>query len=157
MKEWILSIWSFLILVSVITLFIPNKSVKKILKSIFIVILTVLIIKPFVKYKSIDSFIKDNNIFELNDSFIEKTENKRITELEKSLEEYLSNKSFPDLKIDIAYLIDEDYSINILKVNVNLEKSGIKNDKDNKLVIDKITDEIIYMLNVKKEDVVFRE
>ncbi|MBQ8426622.1 MAG: hypothetical protein IJX16_02545 [Clostridia bacterium] len=159
MKEWIFSIGATVLLVSIITLILPDGKIGKFIKSIFSILILMVTIKPLI---SIDkSNINYESIFDVVDikvqeNYINYTFEERKKSYEYSCQEILIDLGIENAIVEIIYE-NSNMEFKILSVKINLINSVIKSYKEHIFIIEEIKKEITSYLNIDDSILVIYE
>lgn len=157
---WTLSVLGISILGVLIDIILPEGNMQKYIKSIFSIFIIFVIVSPIVNFDI--NNIKFNNIFynqssvQLDQSYIQNFNIKYKQSLEKTCENYLEEKGFSGVKVEIEINLENNY-LEIKKVELNLKNLVINS---NSAHINKYTEmktHIKNLLNIEDEKVVFDE
>lgn len=160
MKEWIFNIGTTVLLVSVITILLPDGKTGKFIKSIFSILILFVAIKPMATFSKIQL---DNNIvyseeidIEIQKDYIKFTFEKKKAEYEQNCYKILENLGVSNAKIEIFYS-DTDLVFNIENVKIDLSNSVIISDKEHIFIIEEIKEKITSYLCINDSILVINE
>lgn len=158
MKEYVLSIIVSVLLVSVASIILPEGKMAKFTKSIFSLIIIIIIITPALKllkdpveFNKFD--VESDSTFSEDVDFLEYVYYKKIENLSTATENTLKNKNY-DADVEIIYEIS-DYQIIIKKVNVILQSTVISDD-DKHIIISVIKETVANRLDIDKEIIIVK-
>jgi len=156
MKNWILSIGAVIILTSILTLILPNSKLGKNIKSIFSLMIVLIILQPIVKLKdgrmNFDKINTEQAII-LQDDFIHYIAEQKITNYEHKCQNFLIEKGINNAKTSIDYIVNTNGQVEIILVNVDLTNSVINSDLEHIDITEVICYEFSKILNVDKNKV----
>jgi len=113
----------------IIDVILPNGNISKYIKGVYSIFVVAVIINPVVSFLSNKNQIKLNyQTFEMDSELVLYIYEKRTNNLEKSIEEDLSNQGFKGIDIELQFSINN----NEIKYNlctVNLKNLSISQDK----------------------------
>ncbi len=132
MLNWVLSIGSTVIITSVIMIILPSGKLSTIIKSIFSLVVLLVVISPIIKITKVDFEIE--NLFfgeeiTVQDDFLHFIGESKIKAYKDNCRQILVNMGVEDALFDIDYLITDDYFIDVQRIMVDLRNSVIKSDK----------------------------
>lgn len=158
MKEWILSVGLTIILITVISLLLPEGRMGKFISSLFPLILLLVIIKPllYVDFNDINvSQLQIENKIDVQNEYILKTSKRKANNYEKICENVLKNNNYENATVKIDFdIIKEKFLIKKVKINL---KNAVFIDKNKHIDITKITEEISLSLLIDKSLVVYEQ
>lgn len=155
MKEWILSVGLMVLLVSIVSIILPDGKIGKQIKNIFSILILLTILNPLVNIKN----SKFENDFIVNDADINIQEeylnyfyeNQKIS-LETSCDKIISNLGISNGKTLLEYEVSDMY-FNIIKAKVDLSNAVINSNEDHIFVINEVKRNLIEYLNISEEQV----
>lgn len=156
MKTWILSIGAIIILTSILTLILPEGKLGKNIKSVFSLIVVLIIVQPLIKLKNgeidFNDFYTEKEIV-LQEDYIYYVNEQKITNYQNQCQNFLLDLGIKGAKTNIDYIVDEFGQVEIILASVDLENSVI-NSKDEHIDINKdISLGISKILNVEENRV----
>lgn len=159
MGGYLLSILGVVILGVVIDVILPSGSTSKYISGIFAIVVMFVIISPVLTWVKNGYSIKDYFTLQdisLDEKLLYNVNNSKFTELEKEIEQELSNNGYTNVKVDIQFTIDAT-NVKISQVLVDLSKLVINENcvNINKYVY--IRQVVLSKLNITKEVIVFCE
>lgn len=159
MGGYLLSILGVVILGVVIDVILPSGSTSKYISGIFAIVVMFVIISPVLTWVKNGYSIKDYFTLQdisLDEKLLYNINNSKFTELEKEIEQELSNNGYTNVKVDIQFTIDAT-NVKISQVLVDLSKLVINENcvNINKYVY--IRQVVLSKLNITKEVIVFCE
>lgn len=159
MKDWIFNIGATVLLVSIITLILPDGKVGKFIKSIFSILILMIIIKPLVPIKEFNfdyTSIFGNTEITVQENFVNYT----FEEKKKSYQRYclkiIEDIGVENASVELIY-DNENMKFEIKNVKINLVNSVIKSDKEHIFIIEEIKEKISSYLNVNSSILVIYE
>ena len=159
MKQWLYSIFVLVLIITIISIVVPEGKLGKIIKGVFSVILLITVINPLVKIKEVnyDYFIGDNNDFTLQTHYIDYVYNKKIDNLINLSKESLIKIGVDKCEIIIDYVIDEKYQLLINFAQVNLKNAVIYSNEEHIVVVEQVKTIVANVLAIEKEKVFIYE
>ena len=159
MGGYLLSILGVVILGVVIDVILPSGSTSKYISGIFAIVVMFVIISPVLTWVKNGYSIKDDFTLQdisLDEKLLYNINNSKFTEMEKEIEQELSNNGYTNVKVDIQFTIDAT-NVKISQVLVDLSKLVINENcvNINKYVY--IRQVVLSKLNITKEVIVFCE
>jgi len=129
MSKYVLSILGIVMCGIIIDVILPNGNISKYIKGVYSIFVVAVIINPVVSFLSNKNQIKLNyQTLEMDSELVLYIYEKRTNNLEKSIEEDLSNQGFKGIDIELQFSINN----NEIKYNlctVNLKNLSISQDK----------------------------
>lgn len=159
MKEWVISIVSTILIVSSLSMIMPNGKLGKYVKSILSVLVLLVIVKPVLSLKNIsfDDFNFSMIDVDYQTDYLEYITNQKVNEMTKTCKEIIKNNfknDFSDFDVELQYETNDKYEIILKNVQINLSKAVINSFDEHKIIIDSIKNEICNCLNIEKSLVV---
>ena len=158
MKDYVINVFSVVIIAVILSLLIPKGKMAKSIKSILTCVISLVIILPFSKL-NYDEFL--DNLSSTQDinyqiDYLDYVYEKKNQNYEKNIDEILSEYSILNAKSKIKYSVSEKNEYVPISVNINLANANydIPNYNNNKI---KIIEKIQILLNIEKEYVNFDE
>lgn len=148
----------FVLLINIITEFIPNDSYKKYLKNISGIILILVVINPISKYcevnnleNTVNNFLIQNDTMDVNefmsgtnDIALNKSASIYRNNIENQIKSYLIDSNFElnDVEVGISITAEKEIKIDYVEIdlkfiNYNIEDEYIKNMIEEKFYISK--------------------
>ena len=154
MNNWIINIGAVVLFTAILSLILPNGRLNGVIKSIFSLIIVLIILNPIISIKnsefSFEDFFTESNIaFQedyLNFISIKKQEN-----YQENCTLLLEELGVSNSDVDVYYELDQDGNFIIKKVNVNLENSVIKEEFAHIDIIEKIKNKLSSYLQIDIE------
>lgn len=157
MKEYVLSIIVSILLVSIASIILPDGKMAKFTKSIFSIIIIIIIITPAINLLKNESFngfeFESDFAFSEDEDYLDYVYYKRVENLSATTESLLKSDNY-ETDVEIIYDIS-NYQIVIKKINVNFNFDGISED-DKHIIISVIKQTVSEYLNVDKEIVIVK-
>ena len=156
---WLLSIAGISVLSVVVDVLIPKGQMEKYVKGVFAFVMVLVIIAPIPKILS--SEINMGEIFKseeivLQQNFLEQTNQNKLTLCKQAVEAEIESRGIDGVKVT-AYGNIFDIDMKIEKIFVDLSELVI-NEKTEHIDIKKtVTDIVLNMTNLKKEQIEFYE
>lgn len=160
-SAWIMSILGIVIIGTLIDLILPSGRISKYIKSIFATVTVLVIVTP------IPSLIRNNfNVenggliapeFTLDENYLAYADKVKMRYLSKGVEEKLAEDGFRGVSVEIDGKFDENNSLVINFVKVNLQNLVIDEDKQHINKYELIRDSVTKYLNVEKGAVMINE
>ena len=117
MSSWVLSITSIVILTSIISMILPEGRLNKSIKSIFSLLVVLVIIQPFFtltgKDIDFDTIFSENNIT-LQVDYLEYIQSQKITNYQNNCQKILKNYGIDSASVDI------NYTVNNKQINIEI-------------------------------------
>lgn len=156
---WLLSIAGISVLSVVVDVLIPKGQMEKYIKGVFAFVMVLVIIAPIPKILSseinIGEIFKSEEIV-LQQNFLEQTNQNKLTLCKQAVEAEIESRGIDGVKVT-AYGNIFDADMKIEKIFVDLSKLVI-NEKTEHIDIKKtVTDIVLNMTNLKKEQIEFYE
>ena len=159
MQAYITSVFSAVLIATIISMIVPNKKLFKFIKSFLSIFVMIVILKPILYYNG--EFIT-NGVMETNYIFSDLTKEKEyITFIyDKKNEEnvsvcskILNDLELYDTKTLINYQIDEDMQYKIKNIKIFLSKTEFNNTKQHKIIIETAVNKISETFSIEKEKI----
>ena len=154
MKEWILSVCAVTILTVIVGMILPQGKMGKFIKSIFSLIIMLVILKPILSF-DLDDLHFDmgvgNTEVVYQKNYLDYVNQKKIDSVESDCADVLYNIGVSGANILLDFSTDENYEIMITKVNINLENAVIISGNKHIDIIEEIKNALSEYLSVNKE------
>ncbi len=160
MKSWLLRISITIVIISIMSLILPNGKLSKYIKSIFSLIITLVIIQPLFNFKETQFILNFNDSTTetlYQEQLLEYISNQKIKTLESKCKKEIENLGVKEAKVDIQYLCKDGEIKQILKVEIDLSDSVIISDKTNINIIEEIKNVVSNYLSIDSNVVVIYE
>ena len=159
MKNYVMNVFSVVILAVIFSLLIPKGKMSKSIKGIFIFVISLVIITPFSKisYEDIlNGLSLDSYEINYQNDFLDYYNDKKNKNFEKNIDEILSNFSIINANVKIEYIVNENCEYVATNVFIELKNANYnKNElQSNKTLI---TEKIQKLLNLEKERIAINE
>ncbi len=160
MKNWALSIVVVVFSITIISMLFPNGKTGKFIKSIFGLILIIVVLNPLTNLDldnlSVDEFLATKDTILQNDylTFIDENE---IESHKKNCLKTLENMGIKNAQIDIDWENDKNFNLKITKVSINLRNAVIKSDKEHIVIIENVKNLILDYFNIDFDKLVIYE
>lgn len=160
MKNWIISVVAVVFVTSVLDLMLPRGRTRALIKSIFSVLAIFILIKP-IFYIAENDNVNFTEYFEselnIQDDFLYYSNGKKIENYQNYCDEIIKNKGLESSGVKIIYVNEDDYTLRIEKVYLNIKKSVIFADDEHKNIIDETKKILSQFLSVDTEIMVAYE
>lgn len=153
MKEFLLSISSIILIFSILNLILPHGKISKSISSVFGILLLLVIIKPIINLKESGSILynfTENNEIVIDEEYLYYVTHSRVNQIKNNVNNILNENGIEKSVITIDYDVDEDFSIKINKIYVDLRNSVIISNKEHIDVIESVLKEITSKINIEK-------
>ncbi len=151
MRDWVVSIGVVVVIISVISLLIPDGKMGKYVKRIFSLLIVLVIIKPFTEEFDIAGiFYLENNQVVYQEQYIYYSIEKRVEEYEQNSIKLMENSGIFNSKINIKYQVEDVSDIKIKQVVINLKNSVIKSNAEHIDIIEEAIKSVADYLNINK-------
>ena len=160
MKSFLLSIGSFVLISSIITMLLPDGKLNKNIKNVFSIISVFLVVQPILNIKNINLNINDvlfSDKIIIQENFLYFIAEENVKKLKIDCEKILVNNGINDAELDIYYNVLENGQVDILRVVIDLSNSVINSDKENIDIIESSLKNICELLSIDTKQVVFNE
>ncbi len=158
MKDYIINVFSVVIIAVILSLLIPKGRMAKSIKSILTCVISLVIIMPFSKlnYGEFLDNLSSTQDINYQIDYLDYVYEKKNLNYEKNIDEILSEYSILNAKSKIKYSVNEKNEYLPISVNINLANANydIPSYNNNKI---KIIEKIQILLNIEKEYVNFDE
>lgn len=148
--NWIISLGFFILLISMISIILPEGKTGKYIKSIFSLFVLFVALRPIIDLKNSNvdfSFSVQNKYVFLQESYLEYVFELKKTSLQNDCIKIINDKNIKDPSVEIYYEIS-DMEFIIQHVKIILTNAVINSDKENISIIDEIKNDIATYLNI---------
>ena len=158
MKDYVINVFSVVIIAVILSLLIPKGKMAKSIKSILTCVISLVIIMPFSKlnYSEFLDNLSSTQDINYQIDYLDYVYEKKNINYEKNIDEILSEYSILNANTKIKYNVNEKNEYAPITVNVDLSNANydISSLNNNKI---KIIEKIQILLNIEKECVNFNE
>jgi stage III sporulation protein AF len=159
MKSVILSVGCLVLLLSIISMILPNGKASIYVKSIFSVFILLAILKPIIETKeaglNFDYSTEKNEVF-LQEDYLSYVFEKRKDNIQENCSKILKNNGITGANITIIYEI-KNMTFNVTKIEINLENAVINSDKEHIFVIEESKKNIAEYLYIRDAQIYIYE
>lgn len=153
LSSWAKSLGLAIVIVSVLEMLLPNNKTKKYIRMVMGIYILFTIVSPFVKNKEIfdlneinlENYTKTQiTSAEVNQESMDKRiEELYIQELEKDITKKVNEQGFNVIKCNVqAKISDNEEDSKITKIQLNVEKSETDNEENTEKIENKVIEEI---------------
>lgn len=153
LSSWAKSLGLAIVIVSILEMLLPNNRTKKYIRMVMGIYILFTIVSPFVKNKEIFNLNEINlenytktqiTSAEVNQESMDKRiEKLYIQELEKDITKKVNEQGFNVIKCNVqAKISDNEEDSKITKIQLNVEKSETDNEENTEKIENKIIEEI---------------
>ena len=153
LSSWAKSLGLAIVIVSVLEMLLPNNKTKKYIRMVMGIYILFTIVSPFIKNKEIfdlneinlENYTKTQiTSAEVNQESMDKRiEELYIQELEKDITKKVNEQGFNVIKCNVqAKISDNEEDSKITKIQLNVEKSETDNEENTEKIENKIIEEI---------------
>lgn len=155
MKEWILSVFCIVFICALINMIIPDGRLNKYIKHTFAILVTLVVIKPFLSLDvNFDVFndILSNEKVQYQTSYIDYLCKKKIDALEIECENIFSSYGVSNSTVELEFEINESVLV-IKNATVNLCNSVINSNKEHIDIIGQAKKSVAQYLKLQEKDI----
>lgn len=159
MKNYVINIFSVVILIAIFTLILPNGKMQKHVKSIFAVIISFVIISPILTLgkEDFNSIITSTEFtFDFDKNYLNYVWEIKNNENKDKIIKILNGFGINEPKVEIQYIVTSDGNYEVLNTSVDLISANYDEEDFSTKKIE-IVEQISSILNVKKDKVIFYE
>lgn len=155
MNGYVLSILGIVLLGIIIDIIIPNGSINKYIKSVYVIFIVAVIISPIVKLMNIEHElnIKYEN-YEISENLLNYIYSKRVEEIEHSLITKLEEEGFSGINIIINFS-SQNNELRYISCIVNLKNMVISSDKQHINSYEFITRLVTTTTGLEDKEIIF--
>ncbi|MBQ8197621.1 MAG: hypothetical protein IJZ73_06150 [Clostridia bacterium] len=155
-KGWVITICAVVLLTTIITILVPNGRTSFVIKGVFSLLTTLIIISPICHVVnngfSFNDFTLENPI-EIQYDFVDYIGTKRAEEYKNGCEKILVELGVTKAEIEINYLIDENYNFSIKNAIVNLKSAVINSNSAHIDIIKDVKKSLSRYLSITESEV----
>jgi len=155
-KGWVITICAVVLLTTIITILVPNGRTSFVIKGVFSLLTTLIIISPICQVVnngfSFNDFTLENPI-EIQDDFVDYIGTKRAEEYKNGCEKILVELGITKPEIEINYIIDENYNFSIKNAIVNLKSAVINSNSAHIDIIKDVKKSLSRYLSITESEV----
>ncbi|MCL2555800.1 MAG: hypothetical protein FWE03_02110 [Firmicutes bacterium] len=154
--SWILSILGVVIIGTILDIFLSGKKLGKQIRSVLSALLVLMIISPIpILLTNLRSCEADFGQIELDDSFLEFANSRKVAALERGLVQAFINEGWNNIKVDIIATID--VNIRISFVTIDLTNVVLNFNTGNINIIERARNMAADFLNIERSQVLVIE
>lgn len=159
MKDWLISIGLLVLLISLLTIILPDGKVGKYVKSIFSILVLLTVLKPLINIKNssfdINFFDNETTVYYQED-YLYYFYEKQKKSIEENCIKLIQDEGIKSATVNVEYVID-DLSFKVTNVKINLSNAVINSNKEHIFVIEDVKQSLINYLNVDEKQLVIYE
>ncbi len=154
MKQWTYSISAIVILASIIMIILPNGRTSTIIKSIFSLVIMLVIISPIKsltnKEYTFENMFEENNLI-IQEDYLEYITQKKLYIYKENVIKILENLGIKNATFEYEYTVSDLYEISFNKVFINLKNSVIQSENNHIIITENIKNSLSEYLEINKE------
>lgn len=156
--SWVISILSIVIIATILDMFLAEKKLGKVVRSVFSSLIVLIIISPLPALLNGCKEPQGNFIpkeIKLDQKYLEYAKSQKVRALEKGLEAALAEEGYKNIKAEITAELSDKFEISLVKLdisNLNITK-GISNINK----VEKIRDLTSQFLKINRDKIVIYE
>lgn len=150
MAEWLVSVFTAVFVVSVLSILIPEGRLAKFVKPLISLMVIIIVIAPIVnKEMYTGNFITATNADIKTDAdFLEYVNRSKIDLYTKNCVKIAEKNGINGSEILIEYSIDDNFTIKISAVSVNLKNAVISSNEEHIVILQRLRDELSDYLGI---------
>ncbi len=153
---WVLSIVGVVVLTTIIEIIMPNGSINKFIKGIFVLFTIFIMISPITRIDIGSLFGVNTPNFSLDEEYIEDVNMKKLEEYKILIKDSLSGQGYKNISLDMhGKTLNGELKINT--IFVDLCNLVLNNEALNINKYEHIKKIIIKIVDVAEEDIIFYE
>lgn len=144
MASWLISVFSAVFVVSVLSLILPEGRLAKFVKPLISLVVIIIVIAPFINYEGdISDFTEVGNTEVKTDAnFLEYIARSKIDLYTKNCVKIAEKNGINGSEFLIEYSVAENFTIKISSVSVNLANAVITSDDEHIVILQRLKKEI---------------
>lgn len=155
MLSWIISVFSAVTVITVVSLLLPDGKLAKFIKPFVSLILILLILSPIT---DIEKYFYDGEEFydsaiTMDTDFLIKTTQAKIDKRKENCIKIAEKNGITGAIVIIEYSVDENYSPKINEVRINLQNAVISSESEHIVILQRLIKEISEYLSISEEGV----
>ncbi|MBP5466433.1 MAG: stage III sporulation protein AF [Clostridia bacterium] len=153
MKDWLLGVFSVALIITLLSLILPEGKTAKFVKPFISLIAVVIIVSPLI---NADALFSGNVDFygyktvETDSDFIEYAIYTKIDKYRLNCVKIAEKNGITGSGILIKYNVDENYGLTVLGAEINLTDAVISSEDEHIVILQRLVNEISAYLNVDK-------
>lgn len=159
-KSWVLSVVSCTIITTIIFFIAPDGKIGKLIKCIFSIIISLIILKP-ITFVLNNDFIFDEEHLQLNTTiqtdYLNYINEKKIDLLYEQCEQILLKNGIKGAIIDFNLQFDENFQFSINDLKVYLDKAVISSSLQHIHIIDNVKNDISKNMGIHVDKILIYE
>lgn len=158
MTEWIVSVFSTVLIVAIISVVLPEGKLFGFVKPFISLIVVLIIVAPIVNADGItESFTATDSAVETDGNFLEYVALSKIDFYCENCIKIAENNGINGCEIKIQYTVDEDGALKIHGAKINLQNAVITSDSEHIVILQTVKRQICAYLNVEETGATFYE
>ena len=162
MTSWLIRVGAVVLMISVMTLMVPNGKVGKFIKPLLSLVIVSVIFTPILygfnqNVLTISSGKEDSNAVNYDEKYIYFVFDKKIKNYENNCKDILSEYGINGATVTIEYSVDENYSVSFNCVFVNLKNAVINGKEENINLMSEIKNALAEYLHVDERKIIVNE
>ena len=159
MATWIISVFSAVFVVSVLSIILPEGRLAKFVKPLISLVVIIIVIAPFIDS---DEFVNDfttigSKEIKTDSDFLEHVTYNKIDLYTKNCIKIAEKNGINGSEILIEYSIDDNFTIKISAVSVNLKNAVISSDEEHIVILQRLSSKISDYLKIDASKVTIYE
>ena len=159
MKEWVLGAISTVLIITVVSLILPEGKTAKFIKPFISMVLCLTVIAPIFNFNDFNSgnFTLDGAEISLNDDYLSFIVQSKIDFYTDYCIKIAEKNSINGAECKIEYITEDDYKITVKKVEINLQNAVITSDESHIVIVQRVKEQIREYLGLDDAGVVVYE
>ena len=144
MTGWLISVFTTVFVVSVLSILLPEGRLSKFAKPLISLVVIIIVIAPLTNSETYtESFTKISNAEIKTDAdFLGYVNRSKIDLYTKNCVKIAEKNGINGSEILIEYNIDDDFAINIFAVSINLKNAVISSNDEHIVILQRLSNEI---------------
>ena len=150
MATWIISVFSAVFVVSVLSIILPEGRLAKFVKPLISLVVIIIVIAPFIDS---DEFVNDfttigSKEIKTDSDFLEHVTYNKIDLYTKNCIKIAEKNGINDSEILIEYSVDDNFTITISEVSINLKNTVISSEDEHIVILQRLKNDISEYLGI---------
>ena len=154
MLNWVINVFSSVLIITVISLLLPEGRLAKFIKPFISLILILIILSPINNIGILFDGISESNFYlETDSEFLLKTAQAKIDVKTANCILIAEKNGITKAEILIQYTVDESFTPNIYGVKINLQKAVITSENEHIVILQRLKEDICAYLVLSEKGV----
>ena len=144
MAEWLISVFTAVFVVSVLSILLPDGRLSKFVKPLISLVVIIIVIAPLTNSEWYTEILtkESNTAIKTDVDFLGYINRSKIDLYTKNCVKIAEKNGINDSEILIEYSVDDNFTIKIFAVSVNLKNAVISSEDEHIVILQRLSSEI---------------